>query len=198
MKVEKPALSKDRSKIQTLLILLVVLAGALYWSFGTAGSSPATSNSQSPAATAVAAGGKPTALPKPLEFDKLEPVLAETKAERNPFQFYVAPPPPPPPASKLPPPVQTYRPPPTPTGPPPKPAIRLKFLGTEVAPFGTVAILADTDGTVYYGREGDVVNGQYRIDKIGLESVTMEYLDGTGKQAIRIGGAPDAAPGAQG
>ena len=38
------------------------------------------------------------------------------------------------------------------------------------------------------GREGETVLGQYRIVKIGVESVTMEYLDGRGRQQIPMRG----------
>jgi hypothetical protein len=47
-----------------------------------------------------------------------------------------------------------------------------------------VAILSDTRG-VYYGREGDVIEGRYQIVKIGVESIELAYIDGRGRQVIR-------------
>ena len=37
----------------------------------------------------------------------------------------------------------------------------------------------------YYGREGEVIEGRYRIVKIGVESIELAYLDGRGRQTIR-------------
>ena len=47
-----------------------------------------------------------------------------------------------------------------------------------------MAVLSDARG-VYYGREGDIIEGRYRIVKIGVESIELEYLDGRGRQTIR-------------
>ena len=52
---------------------------------------------------------------------------------------------------------------------------------------GRVAILSDSRG-VYYGREGEIVEGRYRILKIGVESIDLAYLDGRGRQTIRLTG----------
>ncbi len=40
-----------------------------------------------------------------------------------------------------------------------------------------------------YGHEGDTVLGQYRILRIGAESIEMSYLDGRGRQTIRLTGS---------
>jgi hypothetical protein len=74
-----------------------------------------------------------------------------------------------------------------PSEPPPPPRIPLKYIGEMSDPKQTghrVAILSDARG-VYYGREGDVVEGRYRIIKIGVESIELAYLDGRGRQTIR-------------
>ena len=74
-----------------------------------------------------------------------------------------------------------------PTEPPPPPRIPLKYIGEmadPIAPGRRVAILSDTRG-VYYGREGEVVEGRYRIVRIGVESIELSYLDGRGRQTIR-------------
>ena len=36
--------------------------------------------------------------------------------------------------------------------------------------------------------EGDIIAGQYRLVKIGVESVVMEYVDGRGRTTIRLSG----------
>jgi hypothetical protein len=74
-----------------------------------------------------------------------------------------------------------------PSEPPPPPRIPLKYIGEMSDPTKTgrrVAILSDALG-VYYGREGDIVEGRYRIVKIGVESIELAYLDGRGRQTIR-------------
>jgi len=70
----------------------------------------------------------------------------------------------------------------------PPPPITLKFIGTIEAP-GVGKLAALSDGKfVYRGREGDIIEGRYRIVKIGVESIVMEYLDGRGRQTIRLTG----------
>ena len=109
-------------------------------------------------------------------------------SERNPFRFYVKPPPPPPPPPKTetvaPPPVESTVPPP----PPPPPAITLKYIGLlDVGGGEKVAVFSDCRSTMR-GKEGDIISGQYRLVKIGTESVVMEYVDGRGRQTIRQSG----------
>jgi hypothetical protein len=78
-----------------------------------------------------------------------------------------------------------------PAGPPPLPPIPLKFIGIVEAPTQSkrIAALVDSTGHSFQGREGEVVAGQYRILKIGVESVEMAYLDGRGRQTIRLTGS---------
>ena len=74
-----------------------------------------------------------------------------------------------------------------PVEPPPPPRIPLKYIGDMTDPKNAgkrIAILSDSLGT-YHGREGDVVEGRYRIVKIGVESIELAYLDGRGRQTIR-------------
>lgn len=77
-----------------------------------------------------------------------------------------------------------------PAGPPPPPPIPYKYIGmvTVSAPTGKVAVLSDGKG-VYHGREGEIVEGQYRIVRIGEESIQIEYADGRGRQTIRLTGS---------
>ena len=55
----------------------------------------------------------------------------------------------------------------------------------EIADF----VLSDGLGQPQTGTEGQVVFGKYRILKIGVESIEMAYLDGRGRQTIRLSGS---------
>ena len=111
---------------------------------------------------------------------------------RNPFRFYV-PPPPPPVASSgrggrgggVEPPLSTA--PVVPAGPPPPPPIPLKFIGTLETRGGTIAAFSDCRTTMH-GKEGDIIDGRYRLVHIGVESVVIEYADGRGRTTIRKSG----------
>jgi hypothetical protein len=115
-------------------------------------------------------------------------------AERNLFRFEVKAPPPQPPrtAAVAPPPVVQPGPPrvPVPTGPPPPPPIPLRFIGVLNAPTqaGRVAVLTDGRGANLMGREGDIIEGRYRLLRIGPDAVEVAYTDGRGRQVIRLSG----------
>jgi hypothetical protein len=109
-------------------------------------------------------------------------------SRRNPFRFTPKPAPLPSTGSHgsmtpMPPPM------PMPTGPTeplPPPRIPLKFIGLmESGRAGKYAILTDGRGLPIYGKEGQVIEGRYRILRIGVESVDLAYLDGRGRQTIR-------------
>jgi hypothetical protein len=106
--------------------------------------------------------------------------------DRNPFRFYVKPPPPPPPTPVGPPPPPTST---VPVGPPPPPPITLKYIGLleGVQGLGKVAVFSDCRTTMR-AREGEIIAGQYRLVRIGNESVVMEYADGRGQTTIRMSG----------
>ena len=113
-------------------------------------------------------------------------------ADRNLFRFKPkAPPPPPPSAITRPENAAPPGPPPPPPGPPPPPPITVKFIGlADVAPGRPkIAVLSDGLGAPQSGYEGQVVFGKYRILKIGVESIEMAYLDGRGRQTIRLSGS---------
>ena len=79
--------------------------------------------------------------------------------------------------------------PPPPTGPPPLPQIPLKFIGVVERANGVKwAVLSDGKSAPQHGKEGDVIDGRYKIVKIGTESVELSYLDGRGKQTVRLTG----------
>ena len=106
-------------------------------------------------------------------------------AERDLFRFK---PKPPPPAPKPVVPVV----PPAPAGPPPPPPpppIPYKFIGLVSGDAKKIAVLSDGRGAPVYGREGDIIDGRYRILRIGVESIEMEHIDGRGRQTIRLSGS---------
>jgi hypothetical protein len=165
------------------LVVIAALAIALITYTVRARSPEATASSQ-PARPSSAASlpAKPSSPPKGLTELDLS-ALNAPKAQpqeivRNPFRFKPKPPPPPPPAAIMP---AT----PVVTGPPPPPRIPLKFIGVmESQKAGRVAILRDNNG-VYHGREGETIEGRYRIIRIGVESIELAYVDGRGRQTIR-------------
>jgi hypothetical protein len=116
--------------------------------------------------------------------------------ERNLFRFEVKAPPPQPPRAPgpagAPPSIAQPVPPkvPVPSGPPPPPPIPLRFIGVLNAPTqaGRVAVLTDGRGANLMGREGDIIEGRYRLLRIGPDAVEMAYTDGRGRQVIRLSG----------
>jgi hypothetical protein len=124
-----------------------------------------------------------------VRLDKLEaPAPDPGDTERNPFRFRPKPPPPQPPEEPVKPkPFEPLE----PTGPPPPPQpppIPLKFIGVTEAPgIGKIAALTDCRNT-FQGKEGETVEGRYRIVKIGLESLVIEYVDGKGRTTLRMSG----------
>ena len=112
---------------------------------------------------------------------------------RDPFRYRQAPPPP----SKAAPvrarPVlgpPAPLPPPSPSPVPPPPPIPLKFVGVVEAAgsTGTVAVLSDSRGGVFYGREGDIIDGRYRLVKVSADQAELMYPDGRGRQVLRLSG----------
>ena len=107
-------------------------------------------------------------------------------SDRNPFRFRPTAPPPAPRVVE-PPPRETYVPPPV-TGPPPPPPIPLRYvglLGAATQP-DRVAVLSDARGNPFYGKEGDIIEGRYRVLRIAADSVDVAYADGRGRQTLRL------------
>jgi hypothetical protein len=79
---------------------------------------------------------------------------------------------------------------PAPPSVPSLPPIAMRYIGLVEAPEQSqkIAILSDGRG-IYQGREGDIIEGRYRILRIGGESLDMAYLDGRGRQTIRLSGS---------
>jgi hypothetical protein len=190
METDAPARGEPRVRSWLLIVLGIAVVAFVVMKLWPSAAAPVapTSNASSRAAGTAKAGAPidPASLDVKLEALKQKPP-GPGEAERNPFQFKPKPPPPPPEAAggrngarPAPPP------PPVNTGPPPPPPIPLKFFGIVEKPgAGKIAALSDCRST-YYGREGDIVAGQYRLVRIGIESVVMEYPDGRGRTTIRM------------
>jgi hypothetical protein len=170
------------------VVAVLVLATWSLWPSSPAAPASAPSPA-APGAAQQARSGAPTGVEV-----KLDALTAERQppsdTPRNPFRFQPKAPPPsvkpvaPPPAN-----VSADPPrPPVPTGTPPPPPIPLKFIGSLKRVNG-VEWAALTDGkNVLYGREGDIVDGRYRIVEIGTESIVLTYVDGRGRQVVRLTG----------
>jgi hypothetical protein len=154
-----------------------------------AGTSPGRSNGRSATTTAPATETPVADLKLKLELLKTDSSELGPPT-RNPFQFKAkaaAPSAPSQQASASPPPV-VVAPPPLPQGPPPPPPIALKYIGVLETAQGRVAIFRDSGGDIANGREGDIIDGRYRLLKIGVESADLAYVDGRGRQTIRLSG----------
>lgn len=174
-----------------LLILLAVAAVALIanwmWPTDSTGLVGPSSNVAQP--TARREQGKVDPAELQVRLDELSTARPEVGAsQRNPFRFQPKAPPAPPPQAALPA-VANPGPPPV-TGPPPPPPIPLKFIGIVEKPGGLkVAAMSDCRST-YYGGEGQIIDGRYRLIKIGVESMVIEYVDGRGRTTVRLEGCP--------
>ena len=200
MATEAPARAAGRPR-PWLLILLALAVVALIASQMFSGDRPV------PTVPSTAAGSStpvsPTPQPPaprrngtkidPSELDvKLEalqqPPPAASASERNPFRFKPAPPPPPPPPPK---PVVTAPVVPVDPGPPPPPPITIKFIGVVETAGGKVGAFTDCRAT-FPGREGEVIEGRYRVVRIGIESAIVEYRDGRGRTTLPLNGQAQA------
>ena len=152
---------------------------------------PVTASAPARARVARAAAADPAGEPlRPIQLDALVAGRGEPSGTaRNPFRFQpkVVPPPPRPVVAPAP---EMTRPvtPPVPAGPPPPPPIPLKFIALVERASGVKwAVLSDGKVTMY-GKDGDTIDGRYRIVKVGAESVEVTHLDGRGRQVIRLTG----------
>lgn len=191
MTTERSA-SRSRPRSWLLIALGVVLVALLFtrmWSNG----APVRSGQPAPPRD-----GKPgqVVVIDPNELNvRLDELEAEKpgqgEMERNPFRFQPkAPPRPvntdPEPLVTGPPPVP---PPPRDPGPPPIP---LKLTGfVELPGGGKLAALSDCSTRATFNvAEGKTVDGQYRVVKIGIESVTIERINGKGRETLLVQGCP--------
>ena len=183
--------------------ILAVLAGVVYWNSTRAETTPeefSAAMRQSDPGAAGAPGAAPPAAARqrpsgPLQIpavslaslDRAQPEPADSG--RDPFRFESASSAPgggargtagPPPARPVAPAL-----PQEPPGPPPIP---LKFIGIAKQGEGRMyAVLRDERG-IYYGAEGDVVEGRYRVLRVSADVVELSYVDGRGRVSLPMSG----------
>jgi hypothetical protein len=76
-----------------------------------------------------------------------------------------------------------------PAGPPPPPPIQLRYIGTaKQGANGRQLVVLKDDRGIYYGAEGDVIEGRYRILRVAADSVDVAYVDGRGRRTIPLTG----------
>jgi hypothetical protein len=176
-------------------LALVLLMGVAAWSYmgsGSAGSAGAPAGAGVARRPAQAAAAEPLPPAEEVRLASLQSQRDEPNgATRNPFKFEQRSAASTRPSDETPsftPAVQA--PSAAPSGPPPPPPIPLKFIGVVEKGEGLKwAVLSVGDGRgPLHGKEGDIIDGRYRILKIGTESIDMAYLDGRGRQTIRLTG----------
>jgi hypothetical protein len=173
----------------------MVLAVVLYRMWSGADTSTGPASASNPRAAAGRAGGRdggetPATAPdvhlRALDDERPKP----ESGDRNLFRFGRRPAPEA--AEAATPPPSVVKPGPSvPSGPAPPPPIPLRFIGIVESPSQSkrLAALVDPTGRAYQGGEGDIVAGQYRVLNIGVESIELSYLDGRGRQTIRLSGS---------
>ncbi len=176
----------DRLRQLVLAALVVVLGAVLYRAWprpAEPGAPPSNRGAAAPASKpASQAATAPDVRLEALEAERAEP----GDSRRNLFRFQPkAPPPPPPPLPGA----GGQRPAEGRGGPPPPPAVEpipLRFIGFVKDDQGTLAALVDDRGAVHHGREGDTIEGRWTITRVGVESIEMTRVDGTGRQTIPL------------
>lgn len=169
---------------------IIALLVVVMWAMQPA-SAPSPAAVAGPAGQPAAQAEQPVAV-APVKLDSLSAERDKpSETERNPFRYQprFVPPPPKPVVTETPAPAITElskpieRP-----GPPPAPPIPLKFIGLLERANGVKWAVLSDGKNVMHGREGDIVEGRYRIVKIGTESVELTYVDGRGRQVVRLTG----------
>ena len=182
--------------------ILALLVGVLYWQSARTEPTPeefAASVRQNP----PGAPGAPAAAPRTrasapshipaVELSSLGLAQPEpADSGRDPFRFESVPAGSPRsgapgPGAGGPPPDQPVMP-AVPQGPPPPPPIPLKFIGIAKQGAGRLYAVLRDDRGVYYGAEGDVVEGRYRILRVSADTVDVSYVDGRGRTSIPLSG----------
>ena len=186
------ATERSRQLVLGGLVLVLLFVIMKMWP-GTSAAPASTSNrAESTSAARQPQATTTTPAPPVVHLDTLNGERPRpARVERNLFRFRPKAPPPAPPAAERPAPPAA---PPVPAGPPPPPElapITLKFIGIVEAPSHgeKIAILSDGRNAPFYGKEGAIIEGRYRILKIGVESVEIAYADGRGRQTIRLTGS---------
>jgi hypothetical protein len=181
----------SRQPLYILVALVAALAVVLYVRFGRSAADappavPAGTASQ-PSNQAAAAKGRAGLPVSDVRLDALKHEGSKVEeTDRNPFRFKPKAPPPPPPQAARPTPPPVFAP-PVAQGPPPPPPIPLKYIGwLNPDTRSRIAVLADARGNPFYGKEGELIEGRYRVLRIAADSVDLAYADGRGRQTLRL------------
>lgn len=175
-------------RTRILLGALAAIVVVAMWNFS-GGSTPAVPAAARATAAASQQAAAAAQLPLDVRIERLsDEKAAPASSGRNPFEFRARATPPPPTTSGLGG-SGGLSAPPLPTGPPPPPPIALKFIGLVEGKSGLrVAVLSDGRSAPMYGKQGDIIDGRYRVVTIGVESIELEHVDGRGRQTIRLTG----------
>jgi hypothetical protein len=178
---------KRRNQLVLLAALLVVLTTTLYYT----SSPPATSTTGGAPNSRGARGARQAESSVTPPEVHLEALSVERPkpgaANRNLFRFRPAPPPPSAAARSA---AAAAMPSPStgPAPPPPLPPIGLKLTGVGSQGTGPrLAFLTDPFGRSIVAREGETIEGRYKIGRVAESSVEISYLDGRGQQTLRTG-----------
>lgn len=176
-----------RTRKQLLVLAALVLAIALIV-YAQSDYGPAESPGQPSNSTGRGVSAERVEAPVvDLKLDRLTAQREDPgEPERNPFRFRPAPPPPAPRVEARPEPPPVFVPPPA--GPPPPPPIPLKYFGTAVVQGTRIGYFSDARGHIIPGKEGDIIEGRYRVLRVGERSADLQYLDGRGRQTIGLSG----------
>jgi hypothetical protein len=197
----------NRRQLALLGAILVVLAVVMYWQSGRRDVTPEEFSSAM-SERAAAAAGPPLLAPQAAPVARRAgPVgipgvalgsLGQAQPEpsdtgRDPFRFGSAAPsgvggPRPGSADPMPAqPAATVMP-AVPLEPPGPPPILLKFIGIAKQGEGRLFAVLRDDRGIYYGAEGDVVEGRFRILRVSAETIEVSYTDGRGRTSIPLSG----------
>ncbi|MDH4066716.1 MAG: hypothetical protein OEW19_20125 [Acidobacteriota bacterium] len=173
---------------------IALALGSVAWTFF--GPQPATPSARAPRGAgrrATVTSEAPLPVAESVRLAELAEQRDEpSEATRNPFQFGSRRAPTSETTSAAPVPVETLKPdnaPAAAVASQPQP-IQLRFIGlVGLADGTTLAVLVSTKDDApspLHGKEGDIIDGRYRILKIGTESIELAYLDGRGRQTLRL------------
>ena len=196
------AVSNRPRPVFILLLLFAVVAYVASQMFSAGPPPAAVSSTPTQRPAPKAAKGQVAAEDLDVRLESLNqkaPPLGE--GSRNPFRFEPKAPPPPPEGSYKPPPTRPVDPSTVNPGPPPPPpgppriGETVKFIGVVETTKGKIGAFSIWDpqtrecrGVPSPGKEGDVIEGRYRVVRLGIESATLEYLDGRGREPLPLNG----------
>ena len=176
-----------------LFILLGVLALVLLWTMFSGDAAPQSVRTTEARPPSAARGEQvePTDLDVRIESLRGDPAPLD-EGGRNPFRFQERAAPPPRESqgafnARPAPPVDPGPPPPPVDPGPPQIGTLVKFIGIVETGKERIGAFSDCKYT-FSGREGEVMEGRYRLVRIGVESAVVEYVDGKGRTTLPLNG----------